>query len=428
MLGYCPPAVSDIFLGRVVLRLVAGHRGALEDEVCAYLGCRAAAAGSSWVHVLALLLEEVARRGGGRDEVILPSYSCNEFTKAALLAGLRPRYVDLGRDLAAAPDPIQRAIGNRTLAVLAINNVGRESENARIRATCDRRGVVCIEDATYTFLGRSNHDGARFGTYGHYAVLNFSEGKIVPVGGGAVVGNVAEAGDVLAAVRARIAARPAPSVLQELSRLALYRAGSSRAGYTAYRLLKRVTNVDLKKRMSMEPTRAGEVGHDLERDPAGEVRFVAGREQALRDDASLHPLGRAKQLVASEVIRHADEIRDARAARYDAFRRALAAAAPVELLPYPQDGMYIKAPFLIHGTPTPEEERELDRLGVIRGYSTAYPTYGDTAYPNGNLFFERLFTLPLHRAVGRRLVREIAAKLAAISQAASVVPLRAPAK
>jgi dTDP-4-amino-4,6-dideoxygalactose transaminase len=428
MLGYCPPAVSDVFLGRVVLRLLAGQRGGLEDELCAYLGSRAAAAGSSWVHVLALLLEELARRGGGRDEVILPSYSCNEFTKAALLAGLRPRYVDLQRDLAAAPESIQHAIGSRTLAVLAINNVGRESENGRIRAVCDRRGVLCIEDATYTFLGHSDHDGAKLGTYGHYAVLNFSEGKIIPVGGGAVVGNIAPAADVLAVVRARIAQRPAPRPLQELARLALYRAGSSRLGYTAYRILKQLTKVDLKKRMSMEPTRAGEVGHDLTRDAAGAVHFVAGREQALRDDAVLHPLGRAKQLVGLEVIRHADEIRAARAARYDAFRRALASTAAVELLPYPHDGMYIKAPFLLHGDPSPDEERELDRLGVIRGYSTAYPTYGDPAYPHGNLFFERLFTLPLHRAVRPRLVHEIAARLAAIRAPACVVPLRAPAE
>jgi len=53
------------------------------------------------------------------------------------------------------------------------------SGNARIRPLWDRHGVICIEDATYTFLGRSDHDGRRVGSYGHYAVLNFSEGKIV---------------------------------------------------------------------------------------------------------------------------------------------------------------------------------------------------------------------------------------------------------
>jgi len=411
MLGYRPPAVSDVFLGRVVLRLLRGDRTRLEGEIAGFLGSAAVAAGSSWVHVLALLLEELGRRGGGRREVILPSYSCNEFTKATLLAGLEPRYVDVARDLAASPAAIERAIGPPTLAAFAINNVGRESENARIRTLCDRRGVVCVEDATYTFLGASDHDGRRFGSYGHYAVLNFSEGKIIPVGGGAVVAGDRDGAVVIAAVRDRIAARPPRSVLGELARLVIYRAGSSPVGYTAYRLLRELTRVDLKKRMSMEPTRAGEVGHDLQLDPAGRVTFVAGREAALRDGVALRPLGRIKQLCGGVVIRPADAIRRDRARRYERFVEALAGAAAVEVLRYPAGGMYIKAPILVHADVTAEQRGELDRCGVIRGYAKDYPTYGNPAYPNGNLFFERLFTLPLHRQIDDATIREIAARL-----------------
>ena len=42
------------------------------------------------------------------------------------------------------PEAIAAAFGPCTLAAFAINNVGRESENARIRARCDRHGVVCV--------------------------------------------------------------------------------------------------------------------------------------------------------------------------------------------------------------------------------------------------------------------------------------------
>jgi dTDP-4-amino-4,6-dideoxygalactose transaminase len=419
MWGYLPPAVSEVFLPAVVVRLLRGDRTSLEDAICGFLGSRAAAVGSSWVVVLSVLLEELARRRPGRREVVLPSYSCNEFTKATLLAGLRPRYVDLRADLATDPDAIGAAIGPATLAAFAINNVGRESENARIRAICDHHGVICVEDATYTFLGRSDHDGRRFGNYGHYAVLNFSEGKIVPVGGGAVVGNVDDAAEVIAAVRARIDRQPPPSTARELISLAVYRAGSSRLGYTAYRLLRELTGADLKKRLSMEPTRADEVGHDLERDATGEVAFRPGRGEALRQPGVLRPLGRAKQLCGVEIIANADRVRGLRLHRYHALRRALAAAPRIDVLPFPTEGTCIKAPVVVRAPVSAAQQRALDRIGVIRGYATDYPTYGDPAFPSSNRFFDLLFTLPLHRAIDDAAIDEIARALAQVTEAAS---------
>jgi dTDP-4-amino-4,6-dideoxygalactose transaminase len=415
MWGYLPPAVSEVFLPAVLGRLLRGDRTGLEDEICRFLGSRAAAAGSSWVVVLGLLLEELARRRPARREVVLPSYACNEFTKATLLAGLRPRYVDLGPDLAADPTAIAAAIGPATLAVFAVNNVGRESPNARIRELCDQHRVTCVEDATYTFLGRSDHDGRRFGSYGHFAVLNFSEGKIIPVGGGAVVCSQVDGEATITAVRDRIAEQAPRSIVRELLSLCVYRAGSSRWGYTAYRLLRDVTRVDLKKQLSMEPTRAGEVGHDLERDAARQVVFRPGRGEALKRQTTLRPLGRAKQLSGVEIIARADAIRRERMRRYLALRDALASMATVEVLAYPADGTCIKAPVLVRAHVSPAQQAVLDRLGVIRGYAADYPTYGDPAFPSSNRFFDGLFTLPLHRDVGARVIREIASALAALA-------------
>ena len=90
--------------------------------------------------------------------------------------------------------------------------------------------MICVEDANYTFLGRSDHDGRRFGSYGHYAVLNFSQGKKIPVGGGAVVTNIDAGVSAIEAVGARIARAPANSTLRELVNLLIYRAGSSPLG------------------------------------------------------------------------------------------------------------------------------------------------------------------------------------------------------
>jgi dTDP-4-amino-4,6-dideoxygalactose transaminase len=426
--GYLPPAVSEVFLPAVVARLVRGDASGLEDEISRYLGSHAAAAGSSWVLVLRQLLEAIAATRPDRREVILPSYSCNEFTKAVLLAGLRPKYVDVRRDLACDPLAIEGAITRDTLAAFSINNIGRESDNAAVRELCDRHGVVCVEDATYTILGTSDRDHRRFGTYGHYAVLNFSEGKIIPVGGGAVVTNVADGVVVIDRVRAQIKTQPATSSLRDLLSLVVYRAGSSRLGYSAYRLLRQLTGADLKQRLAMEPTRAKEVGHDLERDASGHVALRADRASTLDDRGSLHPLGRPKQLCGVEIIRNADRIRRQRRARHEAFCHALGAVSAVELLPLPAQGMRIKAPLVMLTDLSDAAQGELERLGVCRGYSTDYPTYGPASSPNSNRFFERLFTLPIHRHIHDGIVREITAALAKSSvrkSAAAVLHVQA---
>jgi hypothetical protein len=58
MWGFLPPAVSNVFLASVVARLLRGERGGLDQALCTFLGSRAATAGSSWVAVLGLLLEQ----------------------------------------------------------------------------------------------------------------------------------------------------------------------------------------------------------------------------------------------------------------------------------------------------------------------------------------------------------------------------------
>jgi dTDP-4-amino-4,6-dideoxygalactose transaminase len=410
MWGYLAPAASEVFLPRVLTGILRGDRASLDDELCKFLGSAAALAGTSWVVLLGELLRALAQPA--RPEVILPSYACNEFSKAVLLAGLVPRYVDLRDDLAADVDAIGAAVGPRTLAVLAINNVGRASDNAAIRALCDRAGVLCIEDATYTFLGRADRDGRRFGSYGHYAVLNFSEGKIVPVGGGAVIANTVAGGPVLARVRAQVGQRPPRSTAREVARLFVYRAGASRWGYSAYRVLRAATGADWKQRLSMEPTRRREVGRDLERDASGATVLPAGRDATLAADAALRPLGRATQLCGIAIIRDEARVRAARRRRYDALARAIAGIAAIEVLPFPAEGTCIKAPILIAAPISAAHARRLDRLGVIRGYATDYPTYGLAAYPRSNRMFEQLFTLPLHRDIDDRAIRAIAGALA----------------
>jgi dTDP-4-amino-4,6-dideoxygalactose transaminase len=118
----------------------------------------------------------------------------------------------------------------------------------------------------------------------------------------------------------------------------------------------------------------------------------------------------------AEIIERADRVRAARTERYLAFRRALAQTPAIDVLPYPADGTCIKAPIVVRANVSAENQRALDRMGVIRGYATDYPTYGDPAYPSSNRFFDLLFTLPLHRYVDDDAIDEIARALSGVTK------------
>jgi dTDP-4-amino-4,6-dideoxygalactose transaminase len=115
-----------------------------------------------------------------------------EFVKSTLASGLTPRFVDVDCQGRTPPSAIEAATSAQTLAVIGVNNVGVESDNNALAAVAEEAGAVFVEDATYTYLGRSSalpHESSKppLGATGHVSMLNFSEGKLLPLGGGGAV-------------------------------------------------------------------------------------------------------------------------------------------------------------------------------------------------------------------------------------------------
>jgi dTDP-4-amino-4,6-dideoxygalactose transaminase len=118
-------------------------------------------------------------------EVILPAYGCPDLLAAAYYAGLRPVLADIQE---ASPRyqqaALDAAISGDTVAIVAVNFLGIGEDLPYLRALCDRRGLVLIEDdAQYLPLDRE-----RSGYCGDLVVHSFGRGKPVSlVGGGALL-------------------------------------------------------------------------------------------------------------------------------------------------------------------------------------------------------------------------------------------------
>jgi len=141
---------------------------------------------TSCTHALemAALLLEV----GPGDEVIVPSFTFVSTATAFAMRGAHLRFVDCDRygnlDLA----HVERQIGKRTRAVVAVHYAGNSCEMSQLLALCDARGIVVVEDAAQA-VG-SLYRGQPLGTLGAIGCLSFHETKSVIAGeGGGLVLN-----------------------------------------------------------------------------------------------------------------------------------------------------------------------------------------------------------------------------------------------
>lgn len=123
-----------------------------------------------------------------RTGVLIPAYSCPDFYSAIDRAGLHVQCCDLDpRTLAIDVDSATDAAGPNTLAMIAVNHLGFANRMDRITEFCRDNRIFLIEDLGYSL--EASFDGQRLGTFGDCSVLNFREGKAIPVGGGMVTTN-----------------------------------------------------------------------------------------------------------------------------------------------------------------------------------------------------------------------------------------------
>lgn len=120
------------------------------------------------------------------DEVVVPSLSFIATANAVRYVGARPRFCDVdpisGNVTAATIEPMLSA---RTKAVIVVDQGGMPVDLAPIRALCDARGVLVVEDAACA--AGSTYDNRPVGATAEIAAWSFHPRKVLTTGEGGML-------------------------------------------------------------------------------------------------------------------------------------------------------------------------------------------------------------------------------------------------
>jgi len=240
-----PVAWADLARG---VRAAAARDGVAEFEraLGAYFGgARAFTFGSLMRSVKACMM--AVRETSTRRRVVLSRYSCPSFAHGILAAGLEIEYCDTDpRTLAFDMDCFRRIDLSRACAVVCANLFGLAYPVRDIAAACRAGGAALVEGVDYGIGTESG--GARLGTLGDFAILNFQEGKALPIGGGAVITRHADAMErVLEGSRRRPRGR-------RMLMLAAFRILTNPHAYGLFIRAVQTGKINLRRRFSMEDT------------------------------------------------------------------------------------------------------------------------------------------------------------------------------
>ena len=143
-----------------------------------------AVAVSSCTTALHLALVVAGVRPG--DEVVVPSFSFIATANAAVYVGATPVFADVEPvtgNLTA--ETVSAAMTDRTRAVIAVDQGGVPVDLDALRAVCDPRGVVVVEDAACA--AGSTYRGRPVGAGAEIAAWSFHPRKILTTGEGGMI-------------------------------------------------------------------------------------------------------------------------------------------------------------------------------------------------------------------------------------------------
>lgn len=152
-------------------------------------------------------------RAAGRPRVVVPAYTCNAVTEAALLAGVRIDYAEIeAGGVNVDPDAVLPLLGPDAVFV-ATHQFGIPCAIERLVAMAREKGALVVEDCAASLGTRVSRQLT--GTFGDAAFFSFDVAKLlsIPLKGGAVV---AKDPSLRAAIRAahETSTTPLPSSLR----------------------------------------------------------------------------------------------------------------------------------------------------------------------------------------------------------------------
>ncbi|MCA9993509.1 MAG: DegT/DnrJ/EryC1/StrS aminotransferase family protein [Anaerolineales bacterium] len=200
-------------------------------QLATYLGVPACFTAASGRTALYLLLASLQAAHPGRDQVLLPAYTCPSLVKVILDVGLQPRLVEMSPEtLDYAPGRVAQALSKRTLALIYVHPFGLALPVTTLLDAVHAAGAVLIEDAAQALGAR--WQGQQVGTWGDFGLYSLGPGKPLSAGGGGIVSaNRPELAAALAAAWEQLPAAPARASLLAQARLAAFQLAFTPAGW-----------------------------------------------------------------------------------------------------------------------------------------------------------------------------------------------------
>lgn len=123
---------------------------------------------------------------GAGDEVIIPPFTFVATFESIVGAGAVPIFSEIDQTFCLDPKALENALASRTKAVMPVHMCGSMARIDEIKAFCDKKGLILIEDVAQS-VG-ATFEGKSLGTFGHMGTFSFDPVKTITCGeGGAVI-------------------------------------------------------------------------------------------------------------------------------------------------------------------------------------------------------------------------------------------------
>lgn len=154
---------------------ILGPQGkALEEEIAEYLGAKHAIGVASGTDALQLALMAVGLGPG--DEIITTPFTFIATAEAIAYVGATPVFVDIDPETFNIDvQRVEEAITENTKAVMPVHLFGQPADLAPIKALCDAKGLLLIEDCAQSC--GATYDGKMTGTWGDMGCYSFFPSK-----------------------------------------------------------------------------------------------------------------------------------------------------------------------------------------------------------------------------------------------------------
>jgi dTDP-4-amino-4,6-dideoxygalactose transaminase len=189
MFRMVPPAAAPIKLNEIlngVGAVMSGRTAAqFKRDLCDYLNVKYGFFTSSGRAALATILKVMAEKSG-KDEVIIPAYTCFSVPSAIVKAGFKIRLCDINREtLDLELGELAKTDWRKVLCVVPSNLFGLPSNLPEISRIANEHGARVIDDAAQSLGGTVG--GVKSGAAGDAGLFSLGRGKVLSTYEGGII-------------------------------------------------------------------------------------------------------------------------------------------------------------------------------------------------------------------------------------------------